>query len=180
MRERARGRSRRHGHHGAVSACLLPRLPRLALAYRDNGLHRLACHAGMRLHRLRARAAMVAVLAVVTGACATPLGNVAGLLGAEAYPPAMVLATGTTGEDCGSSVLFVPLSEPRLDTAIARAVASVPEATLLTDVRVERVAVTTGLYNRSCVRVRGSAAKLVSQLVLPAEGHHHGAHASPH
>ncbi len=119
-----------------------------------------------------------AVVVIAAGGCTARLGEVAAILGPEAYPPAMVLATGVTGEDCGSSVLFVPLRAPRLEEAIARAVASVPEATLLTEVRVERVAIATGVYNRSCLRVRGSAARLVSRIVLPAEGHH-GAHVSP-
>ena len=124
----------------------------------------------------------LAALTLFTAGCTTQIGEVPGLLGAETYPPAMVLATGAAGEDCGASILFLSGSEPRLEYAIARAIATVPEATLLTDVRVERRAITTGLYNRSCLRVHGSAAKLIRQLVLPAPpGHHdHGAHPDHH
>lgn len=88
----------------------------------------------------------------------------------------MVLTTGATGEDCGASVLFVSLRRPSLAQALARALASVPEATLLTDVRVEYTTLTTGVYNRTCVRVRGSAGKLVSTLVVPGSDHHGGSH----
>jgi hypothetical protein len=59
---------------------------------------------------------------------------------------------------------------------MARALATVPEATLMTDVRVEIHTVATGVVNRSCLRVRGNAAKLVGRLVLPApadHGQHH-------
>ena len=110
--------------------------------------------------------------------CSTRLGTGAGLLGAEAYPPAMVLATGAVGEDCGTRVLFVSLHEPALEVAVARALATVPEATLLVDARIETRRIVTGLCDRTCVRVHGSAAKLVSTVVLPAPpGHeHHGHH----
>jgi hypothetical protein len=90
----------------------------------------------------------------------------------------MVLATGAVGEDCGTRVFFVSLHEPALETAVARALASVPEATLLTETTVETRRVVTGVYDRTCVRVHGSAAKLVSTVVLPPPaGHeHHGGH----
>lgn len=124
--------------------------------------------------------AITLILLVASGAlgCTHRLGEISGLLGAEAYPPAMVLATGATGEDCGTSLLFVRRREPALAVAVARALASVPEATLLTDVRVETRELTTGVYNRTCVRVHGSAAKLVSTLAVPALGDHdhHGGH----
>ncbi len=123
--------------------------------------------------------AALAALTFLAAGCTTELGEVSGLLGAEAYPPAMVLATGAVGEDCGSSLLFMRGSEPRLESAVARAIATVPDATLLTDVRVERAAITTGLYNRSCLHVHGSAAKLIRQLVLPAPPGHHDAHPGP-
>jgi len=131
----------------------------------------------MRAFRLRERSAVVFVCVTAALGCARRHDTVAGLLGAEAYPPAMVLATGAVGEDCGVSVLFVPLHEPALEVAIARALASVPEATLLTETTVETRSLTTGLYNRTCVRVHGSAAKLVATVVLPpSAGHqHHGA-----
>ena len=88
-----------------------------------------------------------------------------------------MLATGAKGEDCVVGV-FRPAGEPALARAVERAVATVPEATLLTDVRVEATALVTGVYNRRCVRVHGSAAKLVSQLVVPGHGAHghHGHH----
>src|SRR4051794_33189275 len=127
----------------------------------------------------RPGAVLVVLFAVVSG-CVAPLGQVAGVVGPDTYAPAMVLATGAEGEDCGTSVFFVPVRRARLEDAVTRAIATVPEATLLMDVRVERWALTTGLYDRSCVRVHGSAAKLVSQLVMPMpadhemhQGHHH-------
>ena len=124
------------------------------------------------------RSALASACAVAAFGCSTRLGTVVGVLGPETYVPAMVLATGAVGEDCGTSVLFVSLHQPALETAITRALATVPEATLLTDTTVDTRRLVTGVYNRTCVRVHGSAAKLVSTLVLPAPaGHaHHGTH----
>jgi hypothetical protein len=132
----------------------------------------------MRRRRGGWRAALLVCCVALSG-CAAHIDTLPGILGAEAYPPAMVLATGATGEDCGTSILFVPLRQPSLAAAVTRAIASVPEATLLTDVEVDATALVTVVYNRGCVRVKGSAAKLVSSVVVPMpEGHHqhHGAH----
>ena len=129
-----------------------------------------AAHRGDPSSRVTAVVLVAAGLAL--GGCVAPLGEVPGIVGPETYPPAMVLATGAEGEDCGTSVLFVPLRRARLEDAVARAIASVPDATLLMEVRVERWTFITGVYDRSCVRVHGSAAKLVSQLVMPMPAEH--------
>jgi hypothetical protein len=119
-----------------------------------------------------------AVLAACLGAsaCGVPVATLPGVLGPEAYPPAMVLATGAIGEDCGTSILFVPLRRASLADAVGRAIASVPEATLLIDVRID----TSVRATRDCIRVKGSAAKLVSSVVVPMTGDHHGHHDAPH
>ena len=114
--------------------------------------------------------------ALMAGGCTARMAALPGVLGPAAYPPAMVLATGATGEDCGTSVLFVSLSRPSLEAATARAIASVPEATLLTDVTVDAKALITVVYNRSCFRVKGSAAKFVSSVTVPMPEEHHGHH----
>ncbi len=124
----------------------------------------------------RAGRASLVALAVGTLGCTATIATVPGILGPEAYPPAMVLATGASGEDCGTQILLVPLHRPSLETAVARAIAGVPEATLLTDVRISVRAIVTGVYNRSCLRVTGSAAKLVSSVVVPMPGEHHDHH----
>jgi hypothetical protein len=93
--------------------------------------------------------------------------------------PAMVLDTGVEGEDCTRALFAFGAEEPSLGRAVERALAQVAEATVLVDVRVTTSGVATGVYNRRCVRVRGSAAKLVRQVVLPMpEGQDggHGAH----
>ena len=125
---------------------------------------------------LRAARLVTTLGAFLASACATRVETLPAVLGPEAYPPAMVLATGTRGEDCGRSVLFVSLRQPQLAEAVARALATVPTATLLTDAEVETSTFTTGVYNRTCVRVKGSAARLVSSLVVPAPAGHHGSH----
>lgn len=130
-----------------------------------------------RARRAAAGAALLACLAA-TG-CTAHVATLAGVLGPEAYPPAMVVATGAVGEDCGTTVLFVPLRQASLDVAVARAIASVPEATLLTDVSVDAIAFVTGVYNRGCLRVKGSAAKLVSSVVVPMPEGHHSHHPPP-
>lgn len=125
--------------------------------------------------RVGARAALAA-LCVAGFGCTAPIATLPGILGAEAYPPAMVLTTGAVGEDCGTQVLLVPLHQASLDLAVARAIASVPEATLLTDVQITGTAFITGVYNHTCLHVKGSAAKLVSSVVVPMPGEHHDHH----
>jgi hypothetical protein len=124
------------------------------------------------------RAAVAVCLATV--GCSARVATLPGILGPDAYPPAMVLATGATGEDCGTSIFFVQLHRASLANAVARAIASVPEATLLTDVQIDATAFVTGVYNRGCVRVKGSAAKLVSSVVVPMPEGHHEHHDGPH
>lgn len=133
---------------------------------------------GIRRHgrpRVGAGAALAALCVAAFG-CTAPIATLPGILGAEAYPPAMVLTTGALGEDCGTQVLLVPLHRASLELAVARAIASVPEATLLTDVQITGTAFITGVYNHMCVRVKGSAAKLVSSVVVPMPGEHHDHH----
>jgi hypothetical protein len=120
------------------------------------------------------------LLSVATAGCAAHVATLPGILGAEAYPPAMVLVTGATGEDCGTSILFVRLRRASLADAVTRAIASVPDATLLTDVEIDATALVTGVYNRGCIRVKGSAAKLVSSVVVPMPDDHHAHHGESH
>jgi len=120
--------------------------------------------------RLRGATLAAPVAAVLAIGCRAHVATLPGVLGPEAYPPAMVLATGAIGEDCGTSILFVRVRQASLDAAVARAIASVPEATLLTDVEIDASAFVT----RGCIRVKGSAAKLVPSVVVPMP-HHDGA-----
>jgi hypothetical protein len=88
----------------------------------------------------------------------------------------MVLATGIEGSDCARSVFGRGDGAPSLGRALEQALSKVPEATVMTDVTVETRTLATGVYNRRCVRVRGSAAKVVRQIVLPMPDGHHGMH----
>ena len=115
-------------------------------------------------------------LSLVVSGCAVPIATLPGILGPEAYAPAMVLATGAIGEDCGTQVLFVPLRRASIEVAVQHAIASVPEATLLTDVEISGTAFVTGVYNHTCVRVKGSAAKMVPSVAVPMSGEHHEHH----
>jgi hypothetical protein len=125
---------------------------------------------------VRIAAGLLMLLALACSGCTHSYGVAPAVLGAEAYPPAMVLATGIEGEDCGTSIFFVPRATPSMATAVARAVATVPEATLLVEATVSTRVLRTIVYDRACVRVRGSAAKLVSSVVLPMEHGGHGNH----
>ena len=129
----------------------------------------------MRRGRPRAVGAGALALLVTLAGCGARLGRVPGLLGAQAYPPVMVLATGVVGETCRTGTLGAS-EEGALAAAIEQALATVPEATVLVDATVETRPLTIDLVNRRCVRVRGSAAKLVRSIVLPAEPSHHEGH----
>jgi hypothetical protein len=104
------------------------------------------------------------------------VGTVAGVLGPEVHPAAMVLATGAEGRDCRAAWFRLPAEDGSLARAVAHALATVPEATLLTDADVETQTLTTGVYNRRCVRVHGSASRMVREMVIPmpeGQPHHH-------
>ena len=107
--------------------------------------------------------------------CTVRAGGLAGVAAPDAHLPTMVLATGVEGCDCTRAFL-VPAPAPSLARAIESALASVDEAVVLAEASVETSTLWTGFYNRQCACVRGSAAKLVRQIVLPAPAGHHGAH----
>ncbi len=107
--------------------------------------------------------------------CTVGAGGLAAVTSAEARLPTMLLATGVEGSDCTSAVVRLP-HHPSLARAIARALEDVDGAVVLTDARVETTFFWTGVYNRRCVRVRGGAARMARQIVLPAPAGHHGHH----
>lgn len=112
--------------------------------------------------------------AVLVAGCTVRAGELAGVAGVDARLPTMVLATGVEGCDCTRAFL-VPAPAPSLGRAIEEALARVNEAVMLTDASVETSTLWTGVYNRRCACVRGSAARLARQIVLPAPAGHHGA-----
>ncbi len=127
---------------------------------------------------------VVVILAVAGGAvclagCTVRAGGVAGVVGAEAHLPTMLLATGIEGCDCTRAFLL-PAPSPSLDRAIEAALAPIDEAVVLTEASVETSTLWTGVYNRQCACVRGSAAKVARQIVLPAPAGHHGAPPAGH
>lgn len=88
----------------------------------------------------------------------------------------MILATGVEGRDCDAAWFRLPPPDGSLARALAVALSSVPDATLLTDAEVATETLATGVYNRRCVRVRGSAARMVREVVVPmpeGQAHHH-------
>jgi hypothetical protein len=109
------------------------------------------------------------VLGGLVSGCSASMGELSLVSSREAEWPVMALAAGVEGSDCVSSVLFVPLRGrvPSVQAAAARAIASVPEGELLTDAAVTVDAVSTVVFNRQCVRVRGTVGRLVRVIHLP-------------
>jgi len=128
-----------------------------------------------RFVRLGAMILSVVVSAALVVGCTVRAGDLAGVAGADARLPTMVLATGAEGCDCTEAFL-VPAKTPSLGRAIEAALAPIDEAVLLTEASVETSTLWTGIYNRRCACVRGSAAKVAQQIVLPAPAGHHGTH----
>jgi hypothetical protein len=65
------------------------------------------------------------------------------------------------GDDCMHMVLFIPLGtlNPTYDAAIDKALEPVPDADALADAVFHQDTIFTLLYNRSCIRVKGTAIK---------------------
>lgn len=71
-----------------------------------------------------------------------------------AYSP---LQTRVEGEDCVQSILFIPMGtlNPNIQDAVDRAVETVPNGDMMTNVTVNEDLLFTLIYNRRCVRVTG-------------------------
>jgi hypothetical protein len=110
----------------------------------------------------------IAALAPVWG-CAARVGHLSLVSTHQADWPVMTLAAHVEGQDCASSVLFVPLrmTPPSVQTAIERALAGVQDAALLSEATVSVESLFTGVFNRQCIRVSGNAARLVPVVHLP-------------
>lgn len=88
-----------------------------------------------------------------------------------------VLRPGILGRSCRASVLGLPLEagSPSLVEALERMHAQDSEGDVVTDAQLRWSYVRTGIYNRSCVEVRGDLGRAVTTVLLPVPGH--GSHA---
>ncbi len=119
------------------------------------------------------RAALAAWACV---ACGSVRGHVDALVPREPALGVQRLTPGVSARVCRSTVLGIPVGSDAsaLDEALQRLLAHDASATVLSDVEVRWSWLSTGLYNRACVEVRGDAGRVVSTIIVP------GAHATPH
>ena len=76
---------------------------------------------------------------------------------------------------CGWTPLWARAPEVG-NEAIRRALAEMPEATMLRNAQVESSMLHLGVARRECIRVRGEAMRRIGEVVLPALGEAHGPH----
>ena len=106
--------------------------------------------------------ALVPTLLVLLGlGCSTRVGDLS-VATPGASPRAFpVVEEKVIGEDCVTSVLFVPIGNttPTGDAAIDDALAQAPGADALVDASFAWHQLVTVLYNKSCLRVEGTAVR---------------------
>ena len=132
-----------------------------------------------RAARQAGAAAKAAFLVVAVAACTRLNGRLPVVSFNAATAGSKMLRPEAHASACAVRVLGLTVGPgvSPLDEALQALLALDPEADALTDVRIESRAVTTGLLDRSCVRVRANVVRTVPVVTLPAPaGHHHGAH----
>ena len=130
---------------------------------------------GARMMRLGPMALLVAV---GCGSALGPVGLVASGSGATAVK---LLRPAAVARVCRSSFLGIPLGTERgeMRDALARILALDGEGDVVTNAEVRVQWVTTGVYNRQCVEVRGDLARTIRTITVPSlhepgeQGHHH-------
>ena len=72
-----------------------------------------------------------------------------------------VIARGVSAEECTYQVLFIPLGSPHPDLGglVDRLLTQVQQGNVLTEVTVEEHSIFSVLWNRQCLRVRGTVAQ---------------------
>jgi hypothetical protein len=112
---------------------------------------------------------LAGVAAVLLSGCSASQGRLSLVAIRDVDWPVMALAAGAEGRDCVSSILLVPLERrvPSIERAAGEAIASVPEGEILMDATVTVEVVSTLLFNRQCVRVRGTVGRRVRVIQLP-------------
>jgi len=118
------------------------------------------------------RRAAAALLLLGTG-CATSVGSV-GFIGQSADAlDVKMLRPGARARACRASVFGVALgsAEPALHDAVGQLLALDSEGDLLTNVEITTRTLTTGVYNRRCVELRGDLVRRIPSITIPMSGH---------
>lgn len=117
---------------------------------------------------------LAALTAVLASGCTTSLGRVPFV--AADTTATKLLRPGVEARSCRASVFGVATAsgEPSAGEAVAQLTALDEEANGLADAELRTERVTTGVYNRRCVVVRGDLVRTISSVTLPMpEGHRH-------
>jgi hypothetical protein len=117
-------------------------------------------------------------VACALGGCASSLGTVGVLAPTDADVSVKLLRPAIWERACRANVLGVPLgpSSPPLGEALERIFAHDREGDVITNAEITTSQLTTAIYNRRCVEVRGDLGRRISTIVLPAPPSHHGHH----
>ena len=108
------------------------------------------------------RTLFIAALLGVLPGCAYHVADLS-LLSTKQIPPRpYVLVRGVAAEECTHQVFFIPLGAPRPDLGrlVDRLLTQTQKANVLTEVTVDESRIVTVLWNRHCLRVRGTVAQL--------------------
>jgi hypothetical protein len=104
----------------------------------------------------------VIVLAAGLTGCAYHVADLSLLSTKQVPARPYVLARGVSAEECTHQVFFVPLGSPRPDLGrlVEHLLTQTQKANVLTEVSVDERRIVTGVWNRHCLRVRGTVAQL--------------------
>ena len=132
---------------------------------------------GLGAMRRRVRYPIGTALAVLAWTGCATMGGAVGFVGSDPEAASVkLLAPHAVGRSCRTSVFGVRLApgEPSLEEAMRQIFARDAEGNVVTSAVVRWRVVTTGVYNRRCVEVRGDLGRLISTVVLPMSHRHDG------
>ncbi len=116
------------------------------------------------------------ILVVLLAGCVTRLGDAPFIGRDHELVGTKLLRPGATGRSCRTTIFGVKrgAGEGTLDEAVAQLLARDDEGNVVTDAAVEEERLTTGIFNRRCVVVRGDLGRTVSTVTVPMPaGHQH-------
>lgn len=120
--------------------------------------------------------AMLVFVSVVLGGCARSYGRIAMMAWHADAVGAKLLRPHVEVQSCRANVFGIALDRgrPSIEEALARLATVDGEANVVLDAEIATTTLFTGLYNRHCLLIRGSVARAVPTLKLPAAPSHHG------
>jgi hypothetical protein len=121
---------------------------------------------------------LVLGVACALSGCTASLGSVGALAPTPDTVSVKLLRPAMVGRACRANVLGLALgaSTLPLPEALEQILSHDAEGDVVTNAEITSSEITTGVYNRRCVEVRGDLARRIPTITLPAPASHKGHH----